>query len=362
MNPRTAPSSPIVVRLLRDALFEFGRHIENVPPPGRGGPVGRLSSAAWTAGHATAALDKWVNGYCAGGDRDAWCVAFEAQPHSMPVVFLEAQTAFERVRERAERYLDSVDHDALTAFATSPGSRFDGQRVGHWLLRAVAHLFAHAGELSVVSSLLRRADLGLPGNLPCAYGAPVDGVAPETREMPEAGPPLLARFVLDAREAFLHVAEHVPVPAQRGAFDRLNAGGWIVAHIAEQEDQYWSVHAQHLEADPWLASAEVRYGDAASKPTYAEALAALRAALARGTPYLEGLTPTQLGTVIRRSRIPERGDQRVQDLLLLQATHLYALAGELAAISSLAGGEDADLPRVMRHTLTWPGQREGGTS
>lgn len=346
--------TPVVVRLLRDALHEFGRHIENVPPPGRGGPVGRLSSAAWTAGHGATSLDKLVSAYCAGGSRDEWCVAFEAQPHSAPVPFEEAQAAFEHVRARTEDYVANLEARDLAEVApVRPGSFLEGQRVGHLLLRAVAHLFVHAGELSVTSSLLRRADLGLPGNLPSSYHAPLD---PPWAS--EGGPPLLARFVLDAREAFLHVAEHVPVPAQRGAFDRLNAGGWIVAHIAEQEDQYWSVHAQHLEADPWLAEAHVRYGDPASQPPYAEALSALRAAFDRGTPYLEGLTPGQLDEVVRRSRIPERGDQRVQDLLLLQGTHLYALAGELAAISSLAGAEDPDLPRTMTHTIEWSGGAE----
>ncbi|MCC6236831.1 MAG: DinB family protein [Dehalococcoidia bacterium] len=351
VRPDAQPSTPVVVRLFRDALHEYGRHIENVPPPGRGGPVGRLSNAAWTAAHGAATLDKWVNAYCAAAERDPWCADFEAQPHSAPVAFLDAQAAFERVRARAEDYVVNLAEGDLARVApVRPDSFLEGQRVGHLLIRAVAHLFAHAGELSVTSSLLRRADLGLPGALPGAYGAPL-GPA----EAGDAGLPILARFVLDAREAFLVVAEGVPVPAQRGAFDRLNSGGWIVAHIAEQEDQYWSVHAQLLEADPWLAEAHVRFGDPASQPPYPEALAALRAALARGTPYLESLTAERLAEVVRRSRIPERGDQRVQDLLLLQGTHLYALAGELAAISSLAGGEDPDLPRTMAHTIAWTG-------
>ncbi len=338
------PDAPLAVRLLLDALFELGRHIENVPPPGRGGPIGRLSSAAWTAGHATATLDKWVMSYCAAAERDAWCVEFEAR--SPAVSFAEAQAAFERVAARVTSYLEWLDHAALAARApVRAGSFLEGQRVGHILLRGVADLFAHAGELSVVSSLLRRADLGLPGNMPNSYQAPIDGDAVG------GATPLLVRFVLDAREAFTTVASAVPVPAQRGAFDRLNAGGWIVAHIAEQEDQYWSVHAQHLEADPWLASAQVRFGDPASVPPYEEALAALRAAFERGTPFIERLTAGRFSDVLRTSRIPERGAQRAQDLLVLQAPHLYALAGELAAISSLVGASDPELPAHMRHTI-----------
>ncbi len=342
----TEVGAPLAVRLLLDALFEFGRHIENVPPPGRGGPIGRLSSAAWTAGHATATLDKWITSYCAAAERDSWCVAFEAQPPSEPVAFTEAQAAFERVGARARSYLEGLGHADLAARApVRPGSFLEGQRVGHLLLRGVAHLFAHAGELSVVSSLLRRADLGLPGNMPNSYQAPIDADAAG------GATPLLVRFVLDAREAFSTVAASVPVPAQRGAFDRLNSGGWIVAHIAEQEDQYWSVHAQHFEPDPWLGAAHVRFGDPASVPPYAEALAALREAFERGTPYLEGLTAERFGDTLRTSRIPERGEQRAQDLLVLQAPHLYALAGELATISSLAGASDPELPMTMHHTI-----------
>jgi hypothetical protein len=163
--------------------------------------------------------------------------------------------------------------------------------------------------------------------------------------------PLVLRLVLDAREAFAYVADRVPAPAATGAFDRLNSGGWIVAHIAEQDDQYWNVHLQGLEADEWLAAAGVRFGDPASKPPYAEARAALERTFARATPAIEALTAEDLGRVVRRSRIPSRGDQNVQDLAALQAPHLYALAGELAAISSLAGAEDPGLPRELAHVL-----------
>jgi hypothetical protein len=338
-------AGPLAARLLLDACFEFTRTLENVPPPGRGGPIGRLSSAAWTIAHAADLLDKWVNVYCAGGERDVWCAEFAERPHTAPVAFAEAESAFARVSARSTRYLEGVDHAALAATArTRSGSFLEGQRVAHVLYRAVAHLFAHAGELSVTSSLLRRADLGLPGPLPHSYHAPVDGDAAGGAR------PLLVRFVLDAREAFSMVADAVPVPAQAGAFDRVNSGGWIVAHIAAQEDEYWSVHAQGREADPWLAGAHVRFGDPASRPDYTTALGALHAAFDRGTPYLEELTAGDLGTPVRHSA-HRGGDQRVQDLLVLQGTHLYALAGELAAIASLAGASDPDLPAVMRHTI-----------
>lgn len=342
------PAGPLAARLLLDAQFEFTRTLENVPAPGRGGPIGRLSSAAWTIGHAAGTLDAWINDYCAGGGRhrrDEWCIEFDARPHDAPVAFADAEAAFARVAERASRYLEGLDHTALAAVArTRPGSFFEGQRVAHLLYRGVAHLFAHAGELSVVSSLLRRADLGLPGPLPHSYQAPIDG------DSAGGSRPLVVRFVLDARDAFSRVAATVPVPAQAGAFERLNSGGWIVAHVAAQEDEYWGVRAQHREPDPWLTTARVRFGDPASRPDYFEACAALARAVERGTVYLEGVRADDLGRVMRVSRT-RGGEQRVQDLLVLQGTHLYALAGELAAIASLAGAPDPGLPEPMRHTI-----------
>ena len=39
------------------------------------------------------------------------------------------------------------------------------QTAGDLLARSVAHLFAHAGELSAIASLVGAPDLGLPGRL-----------------------------------------------------------------------------------------------------------------------------------------------------------------------------------------------------
>src|SRR5688500_20392022 len=90
-------AGPLAARLLLDAQFEFTRTLENVPPPGRGGAIGRLSSAAWTIGHTAARLDAWVNDYCAGGERDAWCVELDSLPPGTSVAFAEAEEALARV-------------------------------------------------------------------------------------------------------------------------------------------------------------------------------------------------------------------------------------------------------------------------
>jgi hypothetical protein len=340
--------SPLLVRLTLDAIDEFARATEHVPPPGRGGPIGRLSAASRVVAHGASTLDSWVNGYIGAEPRDAeldtWASAERAEGVPPPP-FEEAQAALRRVSEGASARLAALERSRLAErTATRPSSFLEGQTVAHLLARTVAHLFVHAGELTVIASLLRRPDLGLPGRLPRSMGAP-------TEDAPDLGaPPLLVRLLLDAREAFVRVADTVPVPAQAGAFDRLNSGGWIVAHIAGQDDQYWSVNAQGLEPDAWLAAAHVRYGDEASKPPYPEARAALDSAFARSRPYLQALRPADFGRVLT-PRTESRGEQTAQDLVVRQLAHVYALAGELLAIASLAGAEDLSLPEPMAHTL-----------
>jgi len=336
---------PVLARLALDAIEQFERAADEVPSPGRGGPIGRLSQPGWVIAHTATTLDAWVNKWCGGAPADGWAQAWselhyrDGAPPSTP--YDEAREAFASIAGRARAYLETVEPPELAGAPGTIPRPWHEHTVGVLLARTVAHLFAHAGELSVTCALLRRPDLGLPGEMRHSLHAPIDADA--------LGP--LVALVLDGREAFEHVARALPVPAQAGAFDRLNAGGWVVAHIAEQDDQYWGVHAQGLDGDEWLASAHVRYGDEASKPPYSEALAALERTFARGTAFLERMTEADLGRVMRHSRIASRGEQTGQDLLLLQAPHLYALAGELAAIGSLGGGTDPDLPRRMTHTL-----------
>lgn len=337
-------AAPLISRLLIDAQTEFARAIEHVPGPGRERPIGRLNSAGWVIAHTSEFLDYWINVDSAGGDRDPWQAEWsEAQGalpegDALPTAYGEAKEAFAHVAERSIGHLEAWDEAELAEVAREfDGSGWEGTTKGYLVARAAAHLFAHAGELSVIASLVLwdDRDLGLPGRLERSFGAGSEAV--------EAGElqPAVVRLLLDARGEFVRVVDSLPVPAQAGAFDRLNSGGWIVAHIAAQDDQYWSVQAQQREPDPWLAEANVSYGDPESRPDFAEARAGLDRAFARSQPYIESLDGTQFETVLRASG---RGDQTVADLVVRQAAHLFALAGELAAIGSLAGASDPGLP------------------
>ena len=345
-------AAPLISRLLIDAQTEFARAIEHVPGPARGRAIGRLNTAAWVIAHTTEFLDYWINVDSGGGDRDPWQAEWgegqEVLPEgdALPTSYEEAVEAFARVAERATAYLERWgEADLREVVHEFDGSGWEGTTKGYLVARAVAHLFAHAGELSVIASLVlsEDRDLGLPGRLERSLGAGSEAVEAAALQ------PAVVRLLLDARGEFARVADALPAPAQAGAFDRLNAGSWIVAHVAEQDDQYWSVHAQQLEADAWLAGASVKFGDPESRPDYAQARASLGRAFERSQRCIEGLDGTQFDTVLRKSRIPERGDQTAADLVVLQAAHLFALAGELAAIGSLAGAADPGLPGRLAH-------------
>ena len=344
------PAQPLVARVLLDAQDEFARAIEHVPDPGRGGPIGRLNSAGWIIAHAASTHDAWTNRYGRGVEGDGWLMEWSARQREQPTgtaahaSFDEAREAFARVAERAAPYLESCDEAGLSLTARAPeGSAWRDRTKEQLVARGVAHLFAHAGELTVIASLLARGDLGLPGRL--ARSTRTGREATEA----VATQPLIVRLLLDAREEFARVAEAVPVPAQVAAFRRLNAGGWIVAHLALQDDQHWNAGAQQLEPDAWLTTANARYGASPSAPDFAEARAALDRSYARSLPYLGGLDGSHLDDVVRRSK--SFGDQTVSDLIVRQLAHYFALAGELSAIASLAGAPDLGLPGEMRHAL-----------
>ena len=344
--------APLVARILLDAQGEFARAAAHVPAAGRGGPPGRLNSAGWIVAHSGDALDGWMNVLGQGLERDHWLAEHGPRYGAPPVdpPFDGARGAYDRVVERSAPYLESCDQGELARVPDYPERSFwRGQQLVHLVARAVAHLFVHAGELTVIASLLGRDDLGLPGALSRSTESGGEEMTPSERP-PSEGRPLVVRMLLDAREQVARVADAVPPPAQAGEFAELNSGGRTVAHLAQQDDRYWNVDAQGLEPDAWLADAGVGFGDPASKPDYAEARAALDRSYARTQPYLERIDGSELDRVVRRSRAPGRSDQTVSDLAVRQMAHYFATAGELLAIASLAGADDLGLPGEMAQT------------
>ncbi len=345
MYTRPVPDSPQITRFLLDALDEFARVVDGIPKPGRGRPLGRLNPPGRTIAHAIGAFDAWINGLGAGGERDEWMRSRDAD--TVPS-FDEAREAIERIRERATPYLEGCD-EAELARTIVDEPQWWGSRLEHLVARAAGHLFAHAGEMTVTASLVGAGDLFLPGQLTRSSKGADEALDPA------AGPPRMVLLLLDGRHEFRRTARTTPRPTWGPLFERLNPAGWPVAHIAEQDDKYWSVHARDLEPDEWLASQEVAFGDHRSAPDFERALAALEATFERTRPFVESLDGSRFDEVVRRSRITERGDQTIAELIARQTGHLYALAGELAAIGSLAGAPDPGLPGRLAYST---GQRE----
>jgi hypothetical protein len=160
-------------------------------------------------------------------------------------------------------------------------------------------------------------------------------------------PTRLAALLLDAQDALIASAEAIPAPGQGGALGRLNPGGWIVAHLAEQQDRVWNVGAQGLEPDPWLLANGERFRTGAEPvaPVYAEALEALRRAVARTRPYLEALSLADV-----EGEAPGGTPEPLGVRLARNAAHCYSHAGELAAIAALVGSPGAALPGPLTHS------------
>ena len=161
--------------------------------------------------------------------------------------------------------------------------------------------------------------------------------------------PSLVRLQLDALEEFARAAAAVPAPGRGGALGRLNSGGWIVGHIAAQQDRFWNVLTQGLEPDPWLVESGYTRGNEGDTPSYTEAMAALGRVTDRCAGYLGSLTESDLERSIQLSSRSGR-EQTVGALLARSVGHLFAHAGELSAVASLVGAEDLGLPGAMRHS------------
>ena len=163
------------------------------------------------------------------------------------------------------------------------------------------------------------------------------------------GSPRLVRLLWDAFDELERVAEALPAPGRGRAIGRLNAGSWIVAHLAKQQDDYWNRGAQGLEADAWLLDQRVGFGDEPSVPDFAEALAAWGRVRARAVPWLRALRSEDLDAAAGGATFRGR-EQTAGDLLARSVGHCFAHTGELAAIASLVGAPDLGVPGRLRHS------------
>ena len=335
---------PLVVRLLLDAQDEFVSTLDRVPAPGRGGPWGRLNASGWIAAHIATSYDQWINVLAGGGEPRAWARDWSARQaiatldRPLATPFDEARVAFVEVADAATRVLDDCDEASLDAPVRTPRGTVTR---GYLAARAVAHLFVHMGELSVIASLAGAGEVRLPGPLARARESQDRVALADEGAAPSPHVPLVARLLRDAYDEVARVAPVLSVPARVGAFDRLNPRSFTLAHIAEHEDRVWNVGAQGRVRDAWIEGARVSRGDPRSAPDFDAAAAAFARTTLATRPYLERLRGADL--------VRPLGTTSVGAELARSAAHCFAHAGELMAIASLFGAEDLGQPGPLAH-------------
>ena len=111
----------------------------------------------------------------------------------------------------------------------------------------------------------------------------------------------------------------------------MNSLGWIVGHLADQEQRYWLERQGRPPAVPGL-NALVGYGKPASTPPIGEMRAAWDAVTAATDPFLDALDEAALAVV------PAGSSGESNGTLLLRVTyHYFYHAGEAQAVRQILG-------------------------
>ena len=110
-----------------------------------------------------------------GGDRDPWIIEHADAKERMP--FEDVRAALARTRERLVAFCATATDEDLerpTEQVEGVPTHLVGVPLQQILARTTGHVFAHAGELSALASLMGAPDLGLPGAMPASRGLEPD--------------------------------------------------------------------------------------------------------------------------------------------------------------------------------------------
>ncbi|MCK9487029.1 MAG: hypothetical protein M0R73_10110 [Dehalococcoidia bacterium] len=335
----------LLTRLFLDAQDAFLEAVDHVPAPGQGGPIGALNAPGWIVAHIASGMDAWIERHAAGQSMEPWAertqdemIAAYREGKPQPAYPLsEARDAFVRVQERTARWVTEASWEHLqgpadlsgTPFANVPTSRV------YMVARSVAHLYVHAGELSVIASLMAAGDLGLPGAL-------VRSGAPTAAD--DASGPVVAALLRDGYVEVERAAQVTPTPAAEGAMDRLNAVAETLIHLAGREDRVCNVAGQALGSSSLLLAATPDPATAGAPP-WAPARDAYRDVVSAAHPWLETLTPQAAAQPMEWRGTPSSLGAQIAR----SAGHQFAHAGEMMAHASLYGVADLGMPGQLAH-------------
>lgn len=141
---------------------------------------------------------------------------------------------------------------------------------------------------------------------------------------------LQLRFV---RSEWLRTLDGVGDEDARRRLLPMNSIGWIVGHLAWQEQRYWLTLTQGQTPLPQL-NALVGYGRPASTPLLDEMLGAWRTVTAAADPFLDALTTAKLQEPIT---IRNWTTTTLGSLLLRVIYHYWYHIGEIMAIRQQLG-------------------------
>jgi hypothetical protein len=125
-------------------------------------------------------------------------------------------------------------------------------------------------------------------------------------------------------------------------FGAINSLGWMVGHLANQEQRYWIQRLGKPLVVPGLQEL-VGNGSPASTPSITEMWAHWHAIIAAADPYLESLTETGLGEIV--SLGPVSFDESAGTLLHRVIYHQWFHNGEAQAVRQLLG--HTNLPQFV---------------
>lgn len=145
-----------------------------------------------------------------------------------------------------------------------------------------------------------------------------------------------------ARSELRRCLEGVSGEDARHRFEPMNCISWIVGHLADQEQFYWSIWAQGKTVVPGL-NEKVGFGRPPSTPPLEEMWAAWRAITDAADAFLDTLTIENLGTYLDWRGKPVR--ESVGTLLLRNTYHYWFHCGEAHAIRQMLG--HTDLPQFV---------------
>jgi uncharacterized damage-inducible protein DinB len=152
-----------------------------------------------------------------------------------------------------------------------------------------------------------------------------------------------------ARSEFVRGLEGVTEEEAMRRFLPMNSIGWMVGHLANQENRYWVRLAQGEELFPDL-NAMVGFGKPASTPLLKEMWATWKAVTEKADQYLDSITPeiTQTYFLLKNGKMV---DESVGTLLLRNTYHYWYHTGEAAAVRQMLG--HTDLPQFVGDLPEW---------